>query len=199
MNKQLSLQGSQVATTTKVPALMDIVCLLLPAGAFLLWYFSVGSVNIFAMNDLGLVSVMPPTMIIALMIMVVSFCLTLHQPQPRTWLLLLHIALLIFMLYGITTLVEQAPRFNIVYRHTGYTEYIMRTGTVNPYLDAYFNWPGFFILTAFITRISGYHDLLAYADWSPVLYNVLYFGPLYLLFSTFTLNKRLVWLCICIF
>lgn len=178
---------------------MDIVCLLLPAGIFLFWWSLLGSVNISAMNDLGLVSVMPGSMIFSLMALMASFCLTLQQPRPRTSLLLLHVVLLIVMLYGITGLVEQVPRFNIVYRHEGYTEYIMRTGTSNPSLDAYFNWPGFFILLAFITRISGLHDILAYADLAPVFYNLFYLGPLSVLFCTFTPNKRLVWLAIWLF
>ncbi|HEU5226845.1 MAG TPA: hypothetical protein VFU49_03455 [Ktedonobacteraceae bacterium] len=151
------------------------------------------------MNDLGLVSVMPSSMIISLLVMMISFCLALQQPRPRTSLLLLHIVLLIVMLYGVTGLVEEAPRFNIVYRHEGYTEYIMRTGTVDPYLDAYFNWPGFFVLTAFITRISGLHDILSYADLAPVFYNLIYLGPLYVIFTTFTNNKRLIWLSVWIF
>ncbi len=202
MSKQVSI--SQVSTAqaqdaSYAPNLMDIICLLLPAGTFLFWWSTLGSVNISAMNDLGLVSVMPSSMIISLMVMMVSFCLTLQQPRPRISLLLLHIVLLIIMLYGVTGLVEQAPRFNIVYRHNGYTEYIMRTGTVDPYLDAYFNWPGFFALTAFITRASGLHDILSYADLAPVFYNLLYLGPLYILFNTFTNNKRLVWLAIWLF
>ncbi len=197
MSKQISI--AQTRDISYAPNVMDIICLLLPAGTFLCWWSTLGSVNIAAMNDLGLVSVMPRLMIICLMVMMVSFCLTLQQPRPRTSLLLLHVVLLIIMLYGVTGLVEQVPRFNIVYRHNGYTEYIMRTGTSDPHLDAYFNWPGFFILTAFITRASGLHDILSYADLAPVFYNLFYLGPLYVLFNTFTTNKRLVWLAIWIF
>ncbi|GHO59163.1 hypothetical protein [Ktedonobacter robiniae] len=199
MNKGITI--SQAQSGLKIPLLIDIVCLLLPLGAFVLWYSSLGNVaiNIPRMNDLGLVSIMPPTLIIALLIMMVSFCLTLQQPRLRTPIVLLHFALLIFMLYALCILVEEAPRFAIVYRHAGYTEYIMRTGSVDPGLDAYFSWPGFFILSAFVTRISGYPDILGYASWAPVFYNVLYLGALYMLFSTFTSNKRLIYLALWFF
>jgi hypothetical protein len=70
----------------------------------------------------------------------------------------------------------------------------MRTGSVNPKLDAYFNWPGFFILSAFVTRIVGDHDVLSLAAWAPVFFNLIYLGPLYMIFTSATTDKRLVWL-----
>lgn len=146
------------------------------------------------MNDLGLVSVLPPSIIIALIILNISFCLTLRQPQMRMPVILLHIVLLVFMLYGITALVEAEPSFSWVYRHAGYTEYIMRTGSVDPTLDTYFNWPGFFILNAFVARIADYHTILSYAAWTPVFFNLIYLGPLYMIFCSATTNRRQVWL-----
>ena len=97
------------------------------------------------------------------------------------------------MLYGVTALVENATRFTTVYRHAGYTEYIMRTGTVDPTLDTYFSWPSFFVFGAFLTTIAGYHDILGYTTWVPVFFNLLYLGPLYMIFSTATRNKQVVW------
>ena len=158
---------------------------------------SLNYVNVRQMSDLGLVSVLSPLTIAALILLMVSFCLALRQ--LRVPILLFHVALLIFMLYGVTTLVEEAPRFAVVYRHAGYTEYIMRTGTVDPGLDAYFNWPGFFILSAFLTRAAGYNTILSYAVWAPVFLNLIYLGPLYMIFTSATLDKRLVWLALWFF
>jgi len=174
--------------------LVDVLCMLLPIVSLLLWYFTINSIQIRHITDLGLVSVLPATVIIALIILIISFCITLRRLQKYETVALVQLVLLVFMLYGITTLVEEAPRFDIVYRHAGYTEYIMRTGSVNPYLDAYFNWPGFFILSAFLTRAIGYHDVLSFAGWAPIFFNLIYLGPLYVIFTTATKDKRLVWL-----
>ena len=95
------------------------------------------------------------------------------------------------MLYGVTTLVEEAVRFATVYTHAGYTEYIMRTGSVDPSLDAYFSWPGFFVLSAFVTQAAGYHTILQYAAGRRFS-NALYLGPLFMIFTTITSEKRLV-------
>jgi len=173
---------------------VEVASVLFPLCALFLWVISLKYVNIRDMTDLGLISVLPPSIIVALVILTISFCLTLRKPEPRASIILLHLFLLVFMLYGITTLVEEAPRFAVVYRHAGYTEYIMRTGSVDPALDAYFNWPGFFVLSAFVTRVTGYQDILPLATWAPVFFNLIYLGPLYMIFASATTDKRLIWL-----
>ncbi|HEU5231090.1 MAG TPA: hypothetical protein VFU49_24930, partial [Ktedonobacteraceae bacterium] len=177
----------------------DMQSVLLPLGAFVLWLFSLQAVDVRQMNDLGLISVLPAANIIALVILSTSFCLLLQRSSWRVPLIILHVGLLIMMLYGVTALVEEVPRFSIVYRHNGYTEFIMRTGTVNPYLDAYFSWPGFFVLSALVTRVAGYHDILSFAAWAPVFYNLLYLAPMYMIFTSATTDKRLVWLAVWFF
>ncbi|GCE02778.1 hypothetical protein KDAU_01070 [Dictyobacter aurantiacus] len=179
--------------------LMDIICCLLPLAIFVLWFASLENVHMGQITDYGLVSVMPPMMIAAIALMSLSFCITLQRSTYRAPLLLLHVALIIFILYGVTPLIEQMPRFDIVYRHAGYTEYLQRTGTTNPNLDAYFSWPIFFTLAAFFNSSAGFSNILPYADWAPVAYCIMYLGPLYMIFSSFTRNKRIVWLAIWFF
>jgi hypothetical protein len=188
------LPRQQVSSVVKLPKPMDIVCVLLPLSAFFLWSISLQHEDIRSMNDLGMVSTFPPSFIISLVILTVSFCLTLRRPRIGTPMLLLHLVLLIFFLYGIENIVEEATRFATVYPFAGYTEYIMRTGSVNTSLDTYFNWPGFFVLNALMTRLTGYHDIFSYAGWAPVFYNLIYAGPLYMIFTSASTDKRLAWL-----
>src|SRR5215467_9629649 len=143
----------QLPNGMKMPKPMEAVSVLLPLCALFLWAISLQYVNIRDTTDLGLVSVLPASIIIAFAILTISFCLTLQQSRLWVPIILLHFFLLIFMLYGITTLVEEAPRFAAVYRHAGYTEYIMRTSSVDPGLDAYFSSPGFLVLSAFVTQM----------------------------------------------
>jgi hypothetical protein len=172
----------------------DIICIVMMACAFILWCFSLQHEDVHKMNDLGMISTFPPSFIISLIVLTVSFCLALGQARLRVPFLVLHLVFLIFMLYGIQNIVEEAARFDVVYTHSGYTEYIMRTGSVNPNLDTYFDWPGFFVLSALVTQLAGYHDIFSYAGWAPVFYNLIYALPLYMIFTVATTNKRLVWL-----
>ena len=183
----------------KRPGVMDVMLFLLPLLALFLWSISLQHVSINALNDLGLISVLSPGIIAALGILVVSFALTLQRQELRVSLLALHLVCLILILYATPNLIEEMPHITTIYRHAGYTEYIMRTGTVNPYLDTYFNWPGFFVLSAFFTKVFGYSTILSYAGWAPVFYNLIYFGPMYMIFTSITTNKRLVWLSLLFF
>ena|GEM_PF-420618 len=178
-----------------------VVTVVLPIVAFAIWAFSLEAVhiNLRNMDNLGLISIFPPSLIVALLIIAASFGLAISQKRLSIPILLFHILILIFVLYGVTALVESIPRFAVVYRHAGYTDYIIRHGGVDPNLDAYFNWPGFFIFVAFMTKIMGYNSILPYAAWAPVFNNLLYLGPLYMLGRTFTNDKRIVWLSLFFF
>ncbi len=177
----------------------EALSVLLAVGAFALWLYALPSINLNNISDLGLVTALTPLTISALAIIVVSYVIALQRPQLRAPLLLLHLVLLIFMLYGVTAVLEAVPRFSTVYRHAGFTEYIMRTGSVDPNLDAYFSWPGFFILSAFVTQSAGYHTILSYAAWAPFAFNILYLGPLFMTLSSLTRYKRIIWLGLLLF
>src|SRR5579863_8343096 len=113
-----------VASCLKLPKPMDSIGILFPLLALFLWAISLQQVSVYAMNDLGLISVLSPRIIAALVILTMSFVLTLQQSHIKVPVLTLHLILVIMILYGTQNLIEQAPRFTIVYRHAGYTEYI---------------------------------------------------------------------------
>src|SRR5260221_5857606 len=75
----------------KMPKLTEAASVLLPLCALLLWVISLKYVNIRDMTDLGLVSVLPASIIIALVILTISFCLTLRQPELQASIILLHL------------------------------------------------------------------------------------------------------------
>jgi hypothetical protein len=97
------------------------------------------------------------------------------------------------------SIVEPQPRFPVTWRHAGITEYVVRKGSVDPLIDAYFNWPGFFTWSAFTERLAGLPNILGPAHWAPVFFNFLYLGPLLILFRGLTNNVRAIWLAIWLF
>src|SRR5919202_4120098 len=167
--------------------------------ATVLWAASLPGVDLGRMNDLGLVSVLPPATYIALALLLCDFCMAVSRPQLNETLLLVEVGVLIMMLYGTTTLIEQEPRFPVAWRHVGIAEYTMRTGRVDPSLNACLNWPGFFILTAFLTRVLGLESAIGLVAWAPVYFNLLYLAPLVLFMRAVTADRRLVWLGVWVF
>src|SRR5205085_6595889 len=113
-----------------------------------LWASAVPLVNVRAMTDFGLISVMPGQALLAIALLSAGAAMLLRaDPLPRP-LLALHVAALVVMLNGIPILAEEVPRFGATWVHAGFTDYVMRTGALAPGIDARFNWPGFFVLAA---------------------------------------------------
>ena len=172
---------------------------LLSLLALVLWLQSLNGIQLEAMNDLGLISIFPPTAFVALAILGVSFFTLLYQQRFEPLALALHFGVLIFMLYGVTALIQEVPRFHVAWRHIGVADYILRHGDVDPMINAYFNWPGFFVLTAFLIEATGVKEPIALTAYAPLFFNLLYLGPLYIIFSATTRDSRLVWLALWFF
>jgi hypothetical protein len=175
-----------------LPALLMVI-------SSLIWILALRDVKIDQMNDLGLISVLPIPAFIALGLLTASFSFSVTAPKINSIVIFAHMVLLVFMLYGITAIVEVVPRFSPAWRHAGVIDYIMRNESVNPRIDAYFNWPGFFILGALTTQISGLSSAVFFLKWSPFFFQFLYMGPLWMIYDSLTTSRRLVWFAIWVF
>jgi O-antigen/teichoic acid export membrane protein len=167
--------------------------------AVLLWIASLHSTPLERMNGLGLVSVLPASFYAAVVLLTLAFVTTLLRGHLREPALLALVLLLVAMLFGLSPLLEDVPRFAVTWRHVGIAQAIIDTGHVNPRVDAYFNWPGFFVLTGAIAKLAGFSSTLPLAAWSPVYLNLAYLLPLLLILRTLTSDARLVWLSVWVF
>lgn len=186
-----------VNTSLAEQPLSLVVTLLLVLGSVIIWSASLSQIDLRAMNDLGLVSVMPPAMFAALVLLTISFGVNLRQPNE--WVLALHMLVLIYMLYGVTILVGEEPRFATTWITAGLSEHIMRTGDTAVLLDARFSWPGFYALAGLFTQAAGFENPIELANWFPLFINLLYFGMLLVIYPALTTDKRLVWAAIWLF
>jgi O-antigen/teichoic acid export membrane protein len=167
--------------------------------ALLIWSFSLRHVVLGRMNGLGLVSVLHISFYVSVAVITVTFLVALLRRQVSERVLLGLVVVLIFMLFGLTPILESVPRFAVAWRHVGIAQAILDTGHVNPRIDAYFNWPGFFILVAALVRAAGFHNALPLTAWSPVYFNLAYLVPLLVIARSLTSSRRLVWLSIWLF
>ena len=172
---------------------------LLTLCATVLWLTTLKHIDPHGISDMGLALSLPATAYISLIGVITGFCLTLCQRPLRVPILLLHCGILIFMLYGVTILVEEESRFAVTWLHVGFAESIARTGRIFPELDARFSWPGFFTMTALMTQIAGLPDALSLTAWAPVYFNLLYLGPLVIILRSATRDQRLIWLAVWFF
>jgi hypothetical protein len=168
------------------------------AGA-IIWFGLLTLVDLSAVNDLGLVSVLPAAMYLGLGLVAIAFAATIARDAFPTWLAIGLVVLTIVMLYGVAPAIEGELRFSPAWRHLGLVEFMGREGSVQPNLDAYHNWPGFFGLVAFVAATAGVTDLIGVATWAPIWLNLLYLLPLLLVVSALTDDRRIVWLAVWLF
>jgi hypothetical protein len=170
------------------------LCLLAPAAAAaVLWTWSVSGIHLRAMNDLGLVSVLPWPTWLAFALLTLGFIVCWRRADQATWLLLVHVLLLIVMLYGLPALASHEPSGPVVYRHAGITGDLIQNRVVDPKIDAYFNWPGFFMGLGTLVKLAGVPSALSFATWATVAFNLLFLPPLLLVVRALTRDPRLVW------
>ncbi len=163
------------------------------AAAVVLWSVALNRVDLSKITDLGLITALPPLLFTALVLVTLSFALLVTLRPHAGWLVWLHVIALIVMLFAITAIVEPAPRFSVAWRHVGIIENLTRTGQVDPAIDAYFSWPGFFALGAFVSQALGMSSALDLTPWSPLAFNLLYLPAVLMIMRAGTTNPRVVW------
>ncbi|MFN8446525.1 MAG: hypothetical protein U0175_37385 [Caldilineaceae bacterium] len=185
--QKLSVYDSWLETLVPVASIL---------WALVLWGYSIATINPLQMTDLGLVSVLPNTAYLAIVLLTFSFTWTLHQGRAPTWLLWLHVASFVFMIHGAPALVYDTLRYSWAWKHLGIIDYIQRHGFVDPNASSlmiYHNWPGFFSFFAYLFDVAGIKDGVALASWAPVFFNLIEIGALALIFRASTNDRRLVW------
>jgi hypothetical protein len=161
--------------------------------AWLLWIVGIGGVAVDRMTDLGLVSVLPWQIFVSLAVLSGGAMMLLREERPNPVAMTFYVLTLVFLLYAIPAVVEQVAHFSVNWVHEGFIEYIRRTGAVAPQLEARFDWPGFFILAAFLAEAAGIGRTVDFANWAPVYFNLAYLLALAVIFRSQTRDPRLVW------
>lgn len=167
--------------------------------ALLLWALSLPLIDLSRVNDLGLVSVLPLSFYVALLLLAISAWSLLQRSHLPEALLGAHLVALIVILHVTLPLLYVVPRFGWTYKHLGVVDYIVQRGRVDPVIDAYHNWPGFFSLIASTVRLARLPDALELARWTPAAFNFLYLLPLAMIYRSFTPHRRVLWFAAWIF
>lgn len=169
------------------------------ASGALLWTVALTRVRPQDVGDLGLVTALPIAAFVALGLVTIGLGTALARPQASAHVYAVNVLMLIFVLYGAPALIADVPSFNVTWRHIGVSDYIVAHGSVDTTISAYFNWPGFFVLTALASELAGLDSALELTRWAPLVYNLMYLGPLILIARSASDDPRLPWLTASIF
>lgn len=173
------------------------IAIALMGGGIVLWSLSLSAIALSQMTDLGLGSVLPLGTWISI-VLVTGGCAVAWRCGSET-LMVTGILSTILVLFGLGVLGEPTMRFATTWQHVGIASYIATHGSVNPNIDAYFNWPGFFSLSAFISTEAGLKNIEPIARAAPLFFNAMYFIPLVSIGRSLFADRRVIWLGVWLF
>ncbi|MFG1671556.1 lipopolysaccharide biosynthesis protein [Streptomyces sp. Y7] len=175
-------------------------CLLI-AALLLYWVpaLRLGESDLDGMGGLGLISVLPPPTLLGAALLAVTFASLLWLGREHRALLLVTLLATVVSLHALPALIETEPRFATAWQHLGFLDYIDRTGSAVPDLDARWSWPGFFAVAAFTAKACGISDLTEVIRWWPLTMQLLYLVPMFLLVRHMRASWRAKWTGIWVF
>ncbi|AZS88171.1 lipopolysaccharide biosynthesis protein [Streptomyces griseoviridis] len=174
---------------------------LLAAALLLYWVPAarLGEADLDRMGGLGLISVLPLPTLAGAALLVLVFGALLRLGHEHRALLLVTLLATVLSLHALPAVIETQPRFATAWQHLGFLDYIDRTGSAVPDLDARWSWPGFFAVAAFVARACGVTDLTEVIRWWPTLIELLYLAPLFLLTRSLRASWRARWTGVWVF
>ncbi|MEU8753016.1 lipopolysaccharide biosynthesis protein [Streptomyces chartreusis] len=175
-------------------------CLLI-AALLLYWVpaLRLGEGDLDGMGGLGLISVLPPPTLLGAALLAVTFASLLWLGREHRALLLITLLATVVSLHALPALIETEPRFATAWQHLGFLDYIDRTGSAVPDLDARWSWPGFFAVAAFAAKACGVSDPTELIRWWPLTMQMLYLVPMFLLVRHMRASWRAKWTGIWVF
>jgi hypothetical protein len=163
-----------------------------------LWWVTIRRLDETQFDDLGVVNALPAMAIIGPLVAIGLVALCVGRGLRNRYVVP-HVVALTVMLYGIGAIVGNTLQARIVLRHEGIADSILRTGTVDPTIDAYFNWPGFFSFLGYARQVTGVESFDLVSLWAPVLINLLYIAPILLIAKTVSKDERIAWATVVVF
>lgn len=137
------------------------------AAAAVLWVYGLVTAGTGRLDDFGLLQKLPLEWYIAVGLVVgTCVCGVVARKTFSTLLMSVSVSSLVVVLYATAGLLAAVPRFPWTYKHIAVTNFITATGHVDPSIDIYNRWPGFFALSAYLGEVMGYRNALDYAAWA---------------------------------
>jgi hypothetical protein len=166
--------------------------------ALVLWITALPLIDTNQIGDTGLISVLPRRFLIALGLLTVGFVASIRLGLRGRWQAM-HVGALVLIVHGTLPLIYDSPRFAYVYKHLGAVDLVTRYGSVDRTVDAYNNWPGFFLLNAYFRESAGLPNSLGYTPWAPVFFNLSFALVLFFAYRPLVPDAEIRWFGVWVF
>ncbi|MBL7498624.1 hypothetical protein I6A81_20730 [Frankia sp. CN7] len=180
---------SRRATARWLPLVLGLV----------LWGVGLASTDVDRLGDYGLLTVLPPAWYGGVGLVLVGAVLALGAPHASSRQLAAYGVTLVIVLFATIPAFSEAPPYAYLYKHVGVTRYIALHGTVDPSVDIYHRWPGFFAAAASFGALGGEDNPVAYAAWAEPFFALLLLLLVYALARALVGGRRVPWLAAYLF
>ncbi len=138
-----------------------------------LWVVSLRVIRVDHLGSYGLLAALPAVWFAALGLVTFAAVGALAAARPSGAVLACAGVALALVLYATIPAVADMPQYAYVYKHIGVTRYIEMHHGVDPSIDIYHRWPGFFALAALFGEVAGQPNPVAFAAWAEPLFAVI--------------------------
>lgn len=152
-----------------------------------------------AATDLGLIGLLPGAYWAGLGVISCVFAVNLARAATPDWLFGATVVALITPVFGLSAFASDLPRGSTAFRHAGIVDSLSRMGQTDATIDAYFNWPGFFMLGSLFSEATGVSSPIVLTHWAPLYTNLLILPPLLLLMRCCTTHRPTQWVAVWLF
>ncbi len=167
-------------------------------AALLLWLSSLPFFDLDRMSGFGLLNAVPLTWMLSAYVAFVIYVVAAASGRVANAALWgLHLVV-VLILYGTTTLLYEQPRYTWMYKHVGVVEYILANNSIDRSIDVYHNWPGFFVVVAALSKVTGL-DPLTLSRWSEVFFGLALAVALHYAVRALTRDRRVAWTAVALF
>ncbi|WP_144712478.1 hypothetical protein [Curtobacterium pusillum] len=135
-----------------------------------LWAVGTSQSSSTGLGEWGLLTALPVTWWIGAALVFAVTLVTLVDRRHHVLVRGVASVALVLVMYGTTNLVSAEPRPPWVFKHIAVTAYIMEHGGVDPSIDIYNRWPGFFGFSAFLGAATGTLDAAAPVRWAEIAF-----------------------------
>ncbi len=180
--------------------LRELLPWLVLGAALIMWGISLAMTGSGALDTWGLLTKYPVTWYLAVAA-VLGLCIwgigTRRETPAR--FLIASVSGLVVMLYASANLLTAVPRLPWSYKHIAVTDFIGATGQMDPSVDIYNRWPGFFASSAFLGEAIGLRDALDYAAWAEIGFALLNVVTVLAIARALSRNPRVYWTATLVF
>jgi hypothetical protein len=167
--------------------------------AAVLWPIGLSQTDVSDLGDWGLLAAYPPLWFVSVALVFASLLWGLFARRIPPLRMGVALVLLVAILNGSASLLENVPRLPWAYKHLAVSRYIDTFGSIDPSIDLYNRWPGFFAMSAALEDVLGLNTSVGWASFAELAFALIDAALVLAIARTLSRNAGVGWTAAIVF